>query len=493
MLHLRFIVKILVSVSIAAPTLPAWGAEHYRPVVPGRELGASQGPVGSCEAESQVSALESAFAYRGYPIRLSRYYQHAALRASGAIEPIHRLEFKPEDHQLIERIGPILPDYMWPENDQGIDLYATGNRPRISVASVVDPAFISARAMGYSDTYFSFLKKFSNSRTLTDLKNEVTIGKAVTLSLCPELLQYSPFDERTGLVRAPTESFKITEKLESCRSGGGSNHAVSVTGYDDALYPELTPPGAFIIRNSWNTCTLIQNAANASKNQDLGPDLAKFRSKIGPQNLPGFYALPYAFIQAQADANIGGFRVLDLDYQAFAQQYEALKLNYKVKFVPFACSVVGARQQNTPAFHARNKIQRFSKDMKKLWSTAESLFPSLWDISGEIERLHQVALDESSPLCRSHFRKDFSFATLTSHEALGIDQAKDLYEGKFLGYYCPHTLEPEAIVGTGLWPTLKHYEDEKVKEAIRGLSFFPYDAIQWQHYLKALSEVEAKE
>ena len=139
--------KILLLLMILFQSL-AFAEDHY-PKVPIRYLGSNQGDVGDCMAHADVNALEHAFAQRGYPVKLSLYYRHAKnWEHLNWKEDQHvDLTYTSEDFKILDATGAIIPEYMWPENEEDNDSYSatTGrSRPTVSQQALIDPQFPTA-------------------------------------------------------------------------------------------------------------------------------------------------------------------------------------------------------------------------------------------------------------------------------------------------------------------------------------------------------------
>lgn len=373
---------------LLASALTACGsgaAEYYRPVSQARPLGIDQGAVGSCQADSEVTALESAFGAHGMAIRLSRFYRHekiGAMADPGQSQDSRdgdlKINLSAADRELLAKAGSFVPEYMWPEDSSGYDPRSTGTLPSVSEAAIIDPGFPTVESLGFKQEYFTFQAGLANSRGLEDLKAALVRGDAVTLNIHPMLMDRGSriqWDPRTGMLSRP---YRLSDLLASTPEGlRNPTHSVAVVGFDDQLYSgrDYAVPGALLVRNSWNDSEELADASMATPlyGQELA-DLERFRIRLNRSgNLPGYYAIPYQYIVDMESIafpggkGVGGYKVITLDYDAFFAAYEKFGARYRIYRLPYVCDGPSWFGQGWTADAAREKIESFGK----YWRTAQ--------------------------------------------------------------------------------------------------------------------------
>ncbi|HUP56299.1 MAG TPA: hypothetical protein VM598_02525, partial [Bdellovibrionota bacterium] len=341
MSKLKSVLLLVIGLSTA---VDASAAEYYRRNPQKRFLGSNQGNVGSCEAESDVAALESVFALQNLPVKLSTFYRHAKNWVDNESHPSFPgalLRYNAEDKALIARAGAIVPDFMLPEDAEGFNPYDTGTRPHVSQMAVVDSSYVPAEQMGFKKDWWSFKPGYSNTRDLNALKAEVAAGKAVTVSIITGPFKHMKFHPLTGLLTAKYDRAKIAaEAGEDFFVTRETTHALAVVGWDDSLYADhgYSTPGALIIRNSWNSAEAVAAAGFGPYPLEQIRDLQAFKFKLTPNEvLPGYHAVPYEYFLDHARVQKGGYDTFSLDYNRFANEYSRLAANYEVVTAPYAC------------------------------------------------------------------------------------------------------------------------------------------------------------
>ena len=185
--------QVLTSIFLFLFPLTSQADEYYPTRLAPRLLGTSQGQVGDCEAEADVNALEQAFAIRGFPVRLSLFYRHAFNRRDPSSQTsASRLDLNETDQHLMDRIGGILPEYMWPEDGRGFP-EVTSKRPHPSEAIAFHTAMPHTDQFGFKTELKTLSPGFNESIDVTTLKRLISLKKmAVTarsLSVCAEPLR----------------------------------------------------------------------------------------------------------------------------------------------------------------------------------------------------------------------------------------------------------------------------------------------------------------
>jgi hypothetical protein len=484
MKNMRTRSNYILAIALAVLTVSTSRADSYYPkAVSMRTFGTDQGNVKDCQAEADINSLEGIFASRGLDfVRLSLFYRHAAnWSSSGAADQNGvSLDLSDADKALISQVGEILPDFMWPEDARGYSPLNTGTRPHPAEAVIYDPAFPKAESLGFSDAFYTFKPGYANSSSFAALKAAVAQGNAVTLSIQGDLLQPS-FDDRwdrtTGLLVKPYAWSQFAQSAQ--------DHAVAVVGWDDSLYADqgYATPGALIIRNSWNDGSEIGSAIKDPTPQQK-IDLAKMKLKLSGADLPGYYAIPYQYVIDLATHALGGFDVLQLNYEAYAEKYVEISKNYEVVETPYVCDgVIVAPHRMADA--ARRKVIQYGSDLQTLSDASRSKA----DRTAAAKRVYAAAFAETGSR-EMHLNPGevFQYARLARNAALKQDRVADFYGGKFLSYYCPSN---PMVTAPQIWPTPKEYADAGYLDALNRLSIDgdSYDA--WASYLRAISALTA--
>lgn len=372
----------------------------YPKQLPTRILGTDQRLEDSARADAEVGALEQIFANGGLPIGLSTYYQNAkTLNGSGA------------DRELLEQNGPVLPDFMWPEDGSLLGETLGGTRPSVSQQAVVDPEFAEAnewkRGFGFKQTNYNFGSSFT-SGNLAHLKKLVRERRPVVLTLNGALFQsrLDAFDKVSGLLKVDYGSVRETLRTDPV------NHTVTVVGYDDDLK-------ALIVRNTWNSMSEI--AANfdvRSITPEQQAQLAKMKGKMSSLPLPGYFAVPYVYIEDLAAWKKGGYSVYSFNADSFLETYEYMKKRYSTFAAPFSCD--------------RAKVIELLKNFRRHKLVVASATASENERKAARKAIFKMLLDQVSRTSRT-----LQFAKLAYNEQMPqVDRVAEFYSGKFNDAYC---------------------------------------------------------
>jgi hypothetical protein len=495
MKSIQIALLLISTVILLGSAVEAVGAEVYpkRPIT--RIFGTSQGNVGDCWAEADIAALESAFSERGYDIALSLYYRHAFNWS--AADPneikkkqgINKLDYSDQDRKAFATFGPIIPQYMWPEDGEGINTYRTGTRPHVSEAAVIDQDFIPANRFGFTEFTTVYVSGYSNSGSLSLLKANIDARNAVTLNIHSALFQPMNFDlfnwnKTTGLLDSKY-SLSLLKAAIARESADGNftntiDHAVAVVGYDDSLYADqgYPMPGALIVRNSWNDLAEIMAARYDSAIEDKTlADLRKMRLKISSSNLPGYYAIPYQYIMDIISQNPTAmfFRTKNLDYAGFAAQYQKLEKRYTTIIAPFSCSSA-LESAFSPAKRAMRDVKQVRRDLELIRDNKTPVAIKK-QLKSEIKNI--INREASPKLLAPVDASKFSYAKIARNSFRGEDRVSDFYSGKYNTYYC-NEMNPK------IWPDNAIAEQPEFKEAISAISEDPNSPSSWLRYFMAL-------
>lgn len=425
-------------------------AESVYPAPPHiRPLGMAQGAVGSCWAEAQVAALENAFQLRGRAVLLSTFHAHAFNRVKS--NGNHKQQFLGDDPELLARFGRFVPSYMLPEDGRGYGRVES-NRPSVSTYGVYDHDFPSPSSMGQTSQEFRF-----HGDGIDQLKNLLRSQTAVVLYLQSSYLY--EFDMSTGLLEG---TFKPVPMPSD-----SVDHAVALVGFDDDIYVGKDfPPGAFIIKNSWNennysyTSRYVEHDPKKISDQE---GFKSFRGKINQyQNEIGYFAIPYQYVRNLAAARIGGINILGINYHAFANAYETFERKYKVETLPYYCS--------------HDKMKGFVTLYPQLLEDVKSKDPLK-----KAKGLKVLTQFTSSGFMSTNSTSAIHYAKVTKHIEKGIDRSQDFYEGKFSRYYCDNI--PEEF-----GPSLNIKQHSDYQNAIQRLSYDQDSLSGWLMALRMLYE-----
>ncbi len=457
----------LIYILFFAASAMADGPSVYRIAVGQRFFGADQGNVGSCQSEAYVAALESAAGARGLNLRFSSQYTHSYTWRNEEVDTVGSHLIEDEDAAFLERIGPIAPLYMMPEDSEGLRPRQTGVRPKPSRIGIFDENFPSATNLGFGVTYMSMTPGYSNSGNIQHIKNLISQNEAVILSVQGAIMTH--FDASTGMMDRDFARYNVTER---------SNHAIAVVGYDDSLYassPEIvSTPGAFIVRNSWNDARDIRDTLTDSAWRE------GFRSKLSSQNMPGYFALPYAYVEYLTQHRIpnGGYSILSLDYGAYSSAYERAQEHYHTQLAPFICDKEGEARDDLDVFG-----NRVLAELRTSLATMGRAAPDSREY-GEASRTITAILLNHTSHQGLHQNSRLFFAKLSSHDGHPeIDRVRQFYAGEFDSYYCGYRTNP---VTAHVWPTANIMTSETLIEAIQHLSIDPTSLLGWGMFLRGL-------
>lgn len=470
---------------------------HYRINPHPRTYGMSQGNVGSCAAEADVAALESAFSLRKLDVRLSTFYRHAynwrhpLTPKEGTEEgdelikriPKTRLDLQEEDRNLLETIGPIIPDFMFPEDGEGLNTDKTGIRPNPIQIATIPSIWVNAKRLGFSERIYSLTfgqNKYANSADLGTLKALLENGSAITLSLSRDALLCLFLNERTGDLEKNYRKEEVEKCLMVPLSEKKPDHAVAVLGFDDSYYQHLGGSGALFIRNSYNNNQVISTTDEADQERPKRKllDVGKFKQQtLLNENHPGYYAIPYEFLRDSFPMNF--FKLIDLDFDAFASMYQKFRPLYQIQYVPFACEALAGPYQVLSI--ARNALQHVME--LKSSSLDQKNFEETWNKILQEESSTRSPTDSTEP--------KFQIAKLSIGPvgplSLEADRALEFRQNKFSRYYCPPRSRDGQEYLRGVWPGATFYSE--LTEVQDRLSESPYSYSAWDEYLKKLIQL----
>jgi hypothetical protein len=481
--------------------IPAHSAEIYPNALGFRLFGTNQGVFGDCQTEAQIHAMENAFLSRGIAVRLSLFYTHAATWADKKpeVQKSVGLKINDADQRLIARAGKIIPEYMWPEDSNGINqdqMLNTTIRPHVSDAVVWDEEFPSTSAFGYSEEFKTFQKGWRNSSNFDELRAQVAARNAVTVSIHSSIL-YLPWNKKTGLLQKKYKWDDLLKYLsKDSKVEDQVTHALAVVGFDDSLYADggYTHPGAFIVRNSWNDASEIR-AINEPPTKDDLLSIKSMRLKIGTENLPGFYAIPYDYFydlmsQQSSDGKIGmgGFRVYNLNYVQYGKYYDRFQNRYEEITVPYVCDGISPWQDFPDSMDARNSLTQFMISLETIKNSPNKndriAAKNFVENFAYIQSVNRVLLTYSDDSPK------FSYAKLSRTKDKKTDRIADFYSGKFSQYYCNLYSVSD---NTKVWPYLKHYQNPVYEKALVSMAKNGSDYKSWIKTLRVLGEMKVQD
>jgi hypothetical protein len=446
--------------------LVAWSTTQADAIYPTRPpvryMGQNQGQVGSCETEAEIGALENTFARLGHDVRLSTWYRHVKIwqqnkpedRKSGITLGLDE-NYTAADTNLLNHTGALIPDYMWPEDGGGFDLWSVAvARPRVSEQAVIDPAFPTAESLGFSEAYFNF-----NPAQIPAMRAAVAEGAAVVLDLPYGILRDNLFDEVTGILIKPYSTAEYASALDS------EIHAVAVVGFDDDLQ-------AWIIRNSWNSPDIVMQTSQNTYTSSQLQNLLKMRLKFSARNLPGYYALPYQFVVDMAAKNLGAWRKFNLNYGAYASAYYQFAGKYRVVLAPYSCD----------ADQVHDTLQAYKDGVAQVQAASDERQKRYF--RGQLESLYFAEATRSTGYT-------FSYAKLVVNDSMGVDRVAQFYDGAFDSYYCGvsrhHTERRQRWPKAGF--NAVRVRNPRLENAIKTISTTP-GALGWSRWFQSLLDVK---
>lgn len=422
---------------------------YYPTTIPSRVFGSDQGVVGSCMGDAIVTSLEHKLAATGGDFKISLHHIHNFnwKDQDRSTESIN-LNMTPTSIQLVNKYGGIVPDYILPEDTEGVDMTKLNpNRPPIETIGIYSNA-LPPENYSYRNDSYTFTPGYRNSRSFNDLMSAVKNKQAVTISIEGIFLyKFNPF---TGLLM---EDYRATaDILES------TDHSVAVVGYDDELQ-------GFVVRNSWNDLSAINNI-NRIANDDEKVQLKKFRYKISKKNLPGYYLFPYQYLKDLADRKIGGFNIQFLDYGKFANSYSENLAKIEVINSIYSCNKL--------------TVYRGLKALKYKYEILENNSADSQEYKDALKYIRQIIYKQMS--INNNL---LPFAKLARLKDGSVDRVKEFYQGKFINYYCGQSSKLDSF-----WPLEgkdKFVSEEKFKRFLSDLSKDRNNLMLWFEFLKYLS------
>lgn len=420
--------KYLIFFATFVSASPTFAQTAIYPTVPSvRYLGSNQAEVGDCVAHSRINALESAFAKRGLPVKLSLWWANAkdALGRDWRNDKLLAVDFTPEDINLLNTTGGLLPDYMWPENrdDSARCCSIPGARPGPFRHALIHRSFPKAESLGYSFK--------SVPVSVQALKNSLIKNEAVRMDIHDGALG----NPHTGLYSKPYA--ELRKEIWS----SPIDHSVAIVGYDDAL-------GGFILQNSHNNLLSRDEIFNP-RDEDAG-DLKKFRLKIAPLNLLSYFVVPYEYF---AERKGSAFEVINLDYHAFADAYFKYADGQHTAHVPYIC-------------------ERGEVSLRKIISD----YVQLKTRKAKLKTLSML-LEKSSPMMPA-----FEAAKLPTM-AVYRGPLVDFFNGQFSSYYCPEGKQmPDRTFND-----FRRAHPE-VDQLFIDLSSSPTSILLWEKYFNYLAQ-----
>jgi hypothetical protein len=462
-------------------------AERYYPSrLSSRLLGTSQGRVTDCEAEADVNSIEQAFAIRGFPVRLSLFYRHAFNKRSSYSQiSSDSLDLNPEDQRMMDRIGGILPEYMWPEDGRGYP-EVTSRRPHPSRSIAFDSEFPNAEQFGFRTEWKTLSSGFLNSIDLGRFKGLISSGAALTLSLHGILFDAKgaewTLNPLTGLLEGKYSLSSLQTVLGVKSLIDGINHSVQVVGFDDQLYADGTypTPGAILIRNSWNSDDRNHDILFSNPNFQTTQELRKFRLKLHSTNLPGFYAIPIQYLVDMMSLNISNIKVISIDYYSYTETYLRIKQRYQIIYAPFVCEQKNPFEQDA---YIEAPIRRSIANYREWIKTYRDPQSTPAQISNVRRQIRDLAQELAESRYIPWVPKHLNYATLSRN--LTSDRVDDFYRGAFNSYYC------NGNADSRIWPSLHTSKTSLFQTALKELSLDVGNWHLWNKMLFALEEVGA--
>lgn len=419
----------LVTTSLLLSAIGVNAAEFY-PAIPNRIFGSNQ-DVGSCLSESYVTAIEHKLAQYGVNFKTSLQHAHASVWKNADLANNNDVGLirTAINIDLTNRYETILPDYVLPEDLSGVDLSSLGTsrrigndapvagneryfRPKIEDIGIYDGTF-APNTNPFSTSYYSFVQGKTNSSSADNFISLIKSGATITLSFDADL--FSEFDNYTGLMAEPYQA--------NTKFFDEENHSVAVVGYDDEL-------GGIILRNTWNSSDNIIEIGPDKGSPEQIASLAKFRLKIAPRNLPGYYLVPYQFIRDLVSHSTGGFYLLQLDFGRFANTYQQNASKFEVINTFYSCT----------SYFTKRKIV----SLKKHFTIYDDPSQTKEKRAAAFKLIKTVIYDQMSQV-----DPIFYFAKQTRKVDGTIDRVKEFHEGKFANYYCGNILDDPQ---TEFWP-----------------------------------------
>ncbi len=456
--HVLLLVLTHLSISVDA-------GESY-PVPPLRKNGSNQ-IQGTCLAEAAVGAFEHGLSRLGIQAKISTLYLHQYLNVDNdeSVRLVKGVQISSESKELFRRLGPIVPEYMFPETHEGVSIFESALSfmstpgkwvfPKIESIGAFHEEF-NGEQIGFRSEFYGFQKGYRNSSNFEQLLTHVRNNVMITIDVHGSLFDY--FDHFNGTMNE-LYNWNLFAKSEI-------DHELAVVGYDDSLQ-------GIIVRNSWNSKALIDaisKRAGSLEDEHSGVKLSNFKIKFGHLDLPGYYLVPYQYFR-DLDANAkSGYRILTANMESFANQYRLLSPKYRTIKALYTCD--------------RDNLEFVLSYFKEQMNIMESLS------SSESEK--EVARKSIGQMIAKQTKKDSRFlnhALLPRQQGDSKDLVKDFYNGALAGYYCGRYQNP-GDSKKNFWPVIGRdadVSDGKFLEYVDKLTDNDSDILLWIDFLSYLS------
>lgn len=486
------------------------------------DIGAAQGRYGSCQAEAAAQALEFAFLQRSMVVDLSNQYLFKHIwngKTVGDTSP--DVKVNDADRQIMDKFGPLIPSYMYPEDGEYINERTTGDIPPISSMALIHPEWPNAiakhhfREQNFTFKRFSDKRKYKNTISFADVKEHISHQKAVTLTLHGSLLTSKFFDEQTGLLHRPSEvdassgslkSYSIKALKEELEKNNRSivkpDHGVAVIGFDDHFYEGwgLKNPGALFIRNSWNSPELVAYCSDRSGcNSAQAADLDRFRNRIAASYVPGLYAIPYDLINDYIDlpindsgtpmVGIGGIHVYSVDYQSFYTDYVDFSKLYRNQHVPYFCNKVKTYEDGRVSQNL-SELTRFLKKINMV--STNPLSNNQTPMAMAVRNRYRNKILDHTQLrhLSSRSRINFHLAKVPTRvdESDGRRLVEGFLQNKTVQYYCNQRLPviEGAVFNSKVFPDSELWNSDAMEDIREGFHVDPQGIHVWAKFFELL-------
>lgn len=440
--------------------------ESY-PIPPLRRNGSRQ-IEGTCMAEATAGSFEHGLSRRGFQAKVSILYLHQFLYKDSNPDVLLKkaVQMNPESKKIFDGVGAIIPEYMLPEDHEGVSIFDSALSFMSSPGKWVFPsidrlALISedfhGEQINFRSEFFGFRKGFRNSSTFDQFMDHVKNNEMLTIDVHGKLFDF--FDHFNGTMTVPYK-WDLFDSAEI-------DHELAVVGYDDQLQ-------GIIVRNSWNTKELLADFSAKLGRLTNGKSkivLSTFKSKLGHPELPGYYLIPYEYIRDLANYGESGYRILNANLDNFMMQYRLLEPKYQVIKALYTCD-------HDNLDFVLNELKDQLRISKSNQVTEEVRQKAMGIVVQIIEKQKKTT---------SNF---LSYALIPVVEGKSQDLIQDFYRGSLANYYCGR-YQNSADAYRNFWPIEGRdatLSDDQFLEHVRKISGQFDNNDYWLKFLDFLIE-----
>ncbi len=328
--------------------------KKYPKYLPSRLGGVNQLHAPSCYADAMVTAVEHRInEILGRNVLVSKNHMYYAISLAKHLKNKkilnQRFDLNNFEQSIVEIINNyklIVPNVLNPEDNRLVDENKIGDKVPL-LTSMGGYEFVNPP--NKESVYADLLEKNFriDEKPVLKLRKWVKESEALIVVVPSALFNTHPnyFDHISGV---PNTNNLPLSKMD---------HAVAILGFDDELK-------SFIVRNSWND----KDALNESFNHNSsGP----FKIKMGIYSLPGYYLIPYDYIDKIVENNHSeGLETLRVRFDS----YQILQWNNELEKKLFTYLALYSCHSSKEVYKKLDFLQRKLNTTNSLKEEIKSIF-----------------------------------------------------------------------------------------------------------------------